>query len=293
MTDLDIIDCENLHLFQTFVALKVKQMMSLSRLRQAAKHFNSEYGYNIKLISNDQYNDTLFTELYELSNSLINEDYDHWLTHAVTNQFLHVIEDKKDNNKAVGFQFWRSIHTQSPNHSILFGGKLRYSPSIRGFGLNLLSNIEMYRHLKSEWFPNENHEIYRVGLVNIFGFVSCMDSLDKDQYFVYPFDDNKECQALIKPIMNDFCVENGFDIDKETGLVNVKQQIPQDTILSLNPSFWNKNIVNEYIGINPMWNKGWDVWVAWKLNQYNIDSMESNAWMKYSTCNIYAQDKFQ
>eukprot|EP00483_Globobulimina_turgida_P006863 UN06875 len=204
---------------------KLASNMSLSRLKPAAKHFNSEFGYNIKLISSDEYNDDLFSDLYALSNNLIKEDYDHWVTHAKTNQFLHVIQDKKQ-NKSVGFQFWRCMETTSSNHSILFGGKLRYHPSIRGLGLNLICNVEMYHHLKTHFHQNENHTIYRVGLFNIFGFLSCIDSLDKDKYFLYPFDGNKDCETLVKPILNNFCVENGFDLCRETGLVNVKTKIP-------------------------------------------------------------------
>ena len=254
-----------------------------SLIVKASNHFNRKY--KLKLISNVDYNECLFGDLYALSNNLIKEDYDHWVSHAITNQFLHLIQDKTENNKTVGFQFWRSIPTQSQNHSILFGGKLRYNSSIRGCGTNLISNVEIYKTLKTgnyAIYNDKNHTIYRVGIFNIFGYLSCIDSLDKNKYFIYPFNDNKQCQILITPILKDFCAENKFEIDNKTGLVNVKQKIPNDTILSLNKSFWQKPKIKEFININPEWKSGWDVLVAWELDQYNIDCMLTNGWKRYA-----------
>ena len=251
---------------------------------RSATHFHHKY--RLKLITNINFTETLFDDLYNLSNRLITEDYDHWKSHAITNQFLHLIQDKTKENETVGFQFWRNIKTQSPNHSLLFGGKVRYDSNIRGMGINLISNVEICKILKSEWFgDNPNHTIFRVGLFNIFGYLSVIDSLDKDKYFIYPFNENQQCQTLITPILNDFCKENGFDTDDKTGLVNVKQSIPNKTILSLHELFWNKPKVKEYININPYWKDGWDVYVAWELDEYNINCMLNKGWYRYANKN--------
>ena len=255
----------------------------MAALKTTMRRFGDKYHF--KLIPKCDYTEDLFGELYELSTNLIKEDYEHWKAHAITNQFLHLIQDKTQDNKTLGFQFWRHQQTQSPRHSLLFGGKIRYHPCIRGLGLNLLSNVEIYHHLMNGYIDNGNkdHMIYRVGLMNIFGYLSVIDCLDKHQYFLYPFNDNQECQTLIKPLLNDFCIENQFETDLETGLVNVKQQIPEETILSLEASFWSKSIIQEYMNVNPKWNQGWDVFVAWQLNEYNIDCMSRKAWTKYNS----------
>lgn len=256
----------------------------LSLIARSSNHFYNKYRF--KLITSTEYNETLFNELYILSNRLITEDYDHWKSHAITNQFLHLVQDKTQNNKTVGFQFFRLIETQSLNHSLLFGGKLRYDLNIRGMGINLISNVEICKMLKSELFGDDpDHIIYRVGLFNIFGYLSVIDSLDKHKYFIYPFNENQECQTLITPILNNFCRENGFDTDNITGLVNVKQTIPNETISSLHDSFWKKPKVTEYITFNPNWKDGWDIYVSWELDEYNINSMLIKGWDRYANKN--------
>ena len=106
---------------------------------------------------------------------------------------------------------------------------------------------------------------------NIYGFASIYDSIK--EYSVYPFDDeksdNNEFKTHILPILHTFAVENGFEIDNETGFVHVGQNIS----INLSENFNSRKSVQEYKKINPKWDQGYLVYIAFQMNEINVKQM--------------------
>ena len=233
----------------------------------------------LSCIHNNDFNQQLFDQLYPLSKSIVEEDFDHWKTHAITNQWVHVFKHQST-QEILGFQFWRMLQTQNKNHIILFGGKLRYQECIRKRKLNIFSNLQMHQQLlKSNMTDNNNDNntntnnntqsitIYRAALPNIFGFVSLRESIA--HYDTFPFRNNSNLSKYVAPIIEEFVIENNFEIDKETGFVDVKQGVACE----LSQNFSKRDATQEYITMNPKWKQGYFPYIAWEMDDENVNAM--------------------
>lgn len=232
---------------------------------------------HLQCVDSSKWNPVLMDELFELSNNVVAEDFDHWMTQCNTNQFVHIIRDF-DTNKALGFQFWRLMNTPSYDHKVLFGGKLRYDHSIRKRRLNVISNLIMYDELINHYHCKQK-TLFRAGNVNIFGFVTMARAIDN--YAIYPFkyENNKENESMINkmktyqkycsPAIEQFCSDNHYDLNKESGFVH--HTIDFESKLS--KEFEQRPETQDYFKINPKWKDGYSVTVAWDIDHTNVDSM--------------------
>lgn len=101
---------------------------------------------HIQVVRREEFK-AIVPELYNFSNSVMEEDYDHWLTHAYTNEEVHLFRDDKglffrllvyNTEELLGFQFWSTAQGSNPKEKTILGGKLRTSPILRGTGVHLM-----------------------------------------------------------------------------------------------------------------------------------------------------------
>ena len=124
--------------------------------------------------------------LFELSNAMSREkSFEAWDRHLLTNDELHVLSLPSRGER--GFQLWRFDHCTETRTSVLFGGKLRIGPELRGLGLSILMNLVAADTLL-ERAPRAGagHKRYRVGLVNVHGLSALVPALES--YQIAPLD---------------------------------------------------------------------------------------------------------
>jgi hypothetical protein len=219
----------------------------------------------VETVPTPLFDSCLYEELHALAQPLVHEDFDHFLRHCETNDLCHVFRDPAC-GAILGFQFWRLKQTTNPAVKLIWGGKLRIHPSIRGRGLHLLSNLMSFEH-----FNNPSVRFYRLGLVNILAFNSITAGLA--QYDVFPFSKLIDADLFV-PRLHDFCDENGFHFDEGTGAVDVGHTFSEDTLSRTagTDGFWQRPKVKEFIELNPRWQDR-DVFVGWEWNTANFRAM--------------------
>jgi hypothetical protein len=146
---------------------------------------------SVQAINSSDFDEELLGDLYNLAKESVEEDYLHFRDHAVTNDLCHVFTESAGKQLA-GFQFWRFQPECGVAHAaLLWGGKLRFRPAFRGRGLHLLANILAEKQLR-EMLPSHKQKIYRIGLVNVFGFNSLAPGLHSIGTFPFTESDGDE-----------------------------------------------------------------------------------------------------
>ena len=65
--------------------------------------------YSIQTVASTQYTNQLIDKLFELSSSLVTENYETFKIHASTTQFVDIITENNNKHNILGFQFWSII----------------------------------------------------------------------------------------------------------------------------------------------------------------------------------------
>ena len=186
--------------------------------------------------------ETMRRRLFHLSDAMSREkSFEAWNEHFDTNEIVHAFTETS-HGTCVGFQLWRwSEHLSAPKEKtqILWGGKLRIAPEMRGYGLNLVMNLvalhdghtevgddeQMQKNEQKEKKEDDiSTKVYRVGLVNVHGFSTLFDAIPGLR--VAPFDGDDEMKMRVAPVLNEMVRANGFTLGSRAGRVDVGQRSP-------------------------------------------------------------------
>lgn len=206
---------------------------------------------------------SLCDELYALSVTLSSESRDHWQKHADTCHEVHVLRDE---GKLVGFQLWRWGGIVDETKPILWGGKLRFSPSVRRQGLHLLLNLVAFESSKLR---------YRVGLLNVHGYLALQPALQTSQS--PPLDG--DLNSVVASELRRFCEENAFEQDPVSGRVDVGQTAVRSPD-EFSEDWWARPAVTAFRragGLNlsraETFDRRFDVFLCWEWTDANIAAM--------------------
>lgn len=201
----------------------------------------------------------LCDELYAFSVTLSSESRDHWQKHADTCHEVHVLRDE---GKLVGFQLWRW------GGPILWGGKLRFSPTVRRQGLHLLLNLVALE---------SSEKLYRVGLVNVHGYLALQPALATWQS--PPLDG--VLNDVVAPELRRFCDENSFHQDAASGRVDVGQTALRSPD-EFSEDWWARPAVAAFRRAGGVeltraetFDRRFDVFLCWEWNDANVATMRA------------------
>lgn len=218
---------------------------------------------------------SLYDELYQFSNQLSNETRNHWQQHVDTCNEVHLLRDAAS-SELVGFQLWRFGGIIDKSKPIVWGGKLRFCPTIRRAGVHLMLNLVALNSARSEL--GAGRLIYRVGLVNIHGFLALQPALASSHS--PPL--SGEMATVIGPELRPFCEENAFVMHAQSGRVDVGQvQVRSPDTYS--EDWWAREAVNKFrrAGMGPenelsriqALDRQNDAFLCWEWDESNVTSM--------------------
>jgi hypothetical protein len=209
----------------------------------------------------------LLGELHALSNRLMREEYEHFRTHAETNDVVHVFE-RADTRTVIGFQFWKCVPVELPRARAIIGGKLRILPEYRRQAIHLRSGLRFYA---LQQLTHPRTRFYRLSLASIFGFTSIASALA--EYRLYePRPTDAETRALAAAFQR-LADGSGYEIDREKGIFRVRIFMTEETLALYPPSFFDKPAARVYAQANP---------------EYRTNGSYVGFWFRFSRRNLLA-----
>ncbi|GIL37949.1 hypothetical protein [Roseiterribacter gracilis] len=231
-------------------------------------------GVRLQTVRRDAYDQAFLTELFDLSRTVIGEQWDGFRTHAETTALVHVFRDVKDGS-AIGFQFWRVVPLQLPRSQAILGGKLRVKPEFRRRSLHILSALLFYLHCKAR---HPTTRFYRLSLAALFGFVSVTGALAWFRFF--DEDDRSEEGQALSAAFAAFAADNGFRIEPK-GLVHTGVGVAEATLAQFGPAYFEREATRAYVARNPDFRTNCCSVAFWfRFDRRNIISMLRTVWRK-------------
>lgn len=184
-------------------------------------------------------------ELHAFANELLVEDFEHFRTHALTNDVVHVFR-RRDTGAIVGFQFWRVLPMKLPRSVAILGGKLRVEPAFRNRGLHLLSGLVFFlsRILRH---PLTRH--YRLSVASIFGFVSLTSALRN--YRLLEAGGESAEQRAVHEAFQRIAAENHFRLENGGALMFVDIFMSDGTLAGYPDNWYERASARRYAQVNP------------------------------------------
>lgn len=202
------------------------------------------------------FDDATLRPLYELSNALMAETYEHFAEHARTNDELTVFHH---DGALAGFQFWRAFGENGTRY--VLGGKLRIVPAARRRGLHLAAGLELLRRELAHGQP-----VVRLSIAALFGFVSIAKSLAH-----FEFIDGASPHAAI---LARLAADSDYRFDPVTGLVDVGIRMTDAQVAAYPPAYFETPIARQYIARNPAYRtNGCNLAFAFDADEANLSAL--------------------
>jgi hypothetical protein len=225
-------------------------------------------GFSLETIDRADFDDALLRPLHALASLLMAEPYEHFATHASTNDELHVFR-RLDTGVIEGFQFWRCLPGTTARDRIVLGGKLRVRPSARRLGLHLCSGLAVLLDQQRR-FPAAS--ITRLSVASLFGFVSIVRRLAR-----YEFIDASSRADLI-PIVADVTRASHYAFDPSTGQVEVGIFMTAEQLATYPAAYFESAPARAYIAKNPDFrSNGRYLAFAFDVDRANVDALAQGA----------------
>ncbi|MET0795718.1 MAG: hypothetical protein ABW061_29640 [Polyangiaceae bacterium] len=225
-------------------------------------------GFSLERIERSDFNDELLRPLHAFAALLMAEPYEHFVTHANTNDELHVFR-RIETGAVEGFQFWRCLPGATERARLVLGGKLRVRPSARHFGLHLCSGLAVLLD-EQRRFPTAR--ITRLGIASLFGFVSVVRRLAR-----YEFVDVSSRADLI-PFVDAVTRVSRYEFDPATGQVEVGIFMTAEQLEAYPASYFESAPARAYSERNRdfRWN-GRYLAFAFDVDRGNVDALAQGA----------------
>jgi hypothetical protein len=221
-------------------------------------------GVALDIVQRNEFDEALLRRLYELSNTLMAEPFEHFSWHAGTNDELHVFR-RRDSGEVMGFQFWRTLPGISENHRVVLGGKLRVRPEARRRGLHLASGFAVLSEQRRR-FPEA--AITRLGIASMFGFVSIARRVAHHDFVT------AQTHPELVPIVEAVTSASHYTFDAQTGQVEVGIFITPQQLAGYPEAFFQSPLARAYAERNPEYrSNGRYLAFAFEVDEANVGAL--------------------
>lgn len=225
------------------------------------------------------YDAAFATELFDFSCALAVDERSVFQRHLDTCTEAHTLRCA-ETGRLRGFQQWRL--ERNDRYVMHHSGKLRMEPAIRRRGLHLLLNLVALdgAQLQSAASAADALPVYRMGLVNLFGFQALRPALASA--VVPPLQAGGGPAAeVFEREMASFCRDNGFAMDPATYRVDITQTQPH-VPSEFSEAYWSRPEVVEYreagmprnapLSKQQALDREHLAWLCWEWDEDNVSS---------------------
>jgi len=218
--------------------------------------------FSTQRIARANFDEATLRPLYELSNALMAESYEHFAHHARTNDELHVFYR---GDELVGFQLWRAFGDATQRY--VLGGKLRIDPSARRNGLHLTAGLEVLTAQRRA-FPTAR--ITRLSIASLFGFVSIARRL---AHFAFV---DAAAPAELADVVARCAAESHYAYHRASGRVEVGIRMTAAQLQAYPAAYFESELARAYVARNAGYREnGCYLAFAFEVDEANLAALST------------------